>query len=70
MNDLPQGTTKILKQINKRKKKVLSQISREDIRLVYSFTDRLGSGAFGTVRIAHKTVNPMANFAVKSIPRN
>ena len=55
---------------------MLNQISREDIRLVYTFvtgvdgyTKKLGSGSFGTVRVAHKTVNPSAKFAVKSIKR-
>ena len=47
----------------------LDHISREDIRLVYTFTKRLGSGSFGTVRIAFKTVNPGKNFAIKSIKR-
>ena len=48
---------------------MLSSISREDIRLVYTFTKDLGQGQFGSVRIAHKTVNPGLNFAVKSIKR-
>ena len=55
---------------------MLNQISREDIRLVYTFvtgvdgyTKKVGLGSFGTVRVAHKTVNPSAKFAVKSIKR-
>ena len=47
----------------------MSSISREDIRLTYTFTKILGSGSFGTVRIAFKTVNPGHLFAVKSIKR-
>ena len=34
------------------------------------YTKKLGSGSFGTVRVAHKTVNPSALFAVKSIKRD
>ena len=45
-------------------------ISREDIRLVYTFTRRLGSGSFGTVRVAYKTaLGKDKEFAVKSIKR-
>ena len=49
---------------------LLENISREDIRLVYTFTNKLGAGSFGSVRIAYKTVNPGHNFAVKSILRD
>ena len=48
---------------------MLENISREDIRLVYTFTKILGQGSYGTVRIAYKTVNPGQMFAVKSIKR-
>ena len=48
----------------------LENISREDIRLVYTFTKKLGEGAFGSVRIAHKTINPRRKFAVKSMLRD
>ena len=48
---------------------LLTNISREDIRLVYTFTQKLGSGSYGTVRIAYKTVNPGKRFAVKSMRR-
>jgi len=48
---------------------LLENISREDIRLVYTFTKRLGSGSFGVVRVAFKTINPGKNFAIKSIKR-
>ena len=75
MEDLPQDTSAKPKKINRQKHRVLNQISREDIRLVYTFvkknghSKRLGKGSFGTVRIAYKTVNPTALFAVKSIKR-
>ena len=49
---------------------MLSNVSREDIRLVYTFKKTLGSGSYGTVRLAHKTVSPGVNFAVKSINRH
>ena len=49
---------------------LLETISREDIRLVYTFTKRLGSGSYGTVRVAYKTVNPGKNFGIKSIKRD
>ena len=52
-----------------RAESILENISREDIRLVYTFTKKLGSGSFGTVRIAFKTVSPGKNFAIKSIKR-
>ena len=48
---------------------LLANIAREDIRLVYTFKKRLGSGAFGTVRVAYKTINPKKVFAIKSIER-
>ena len=48
---------------------MLQNISREEIRLVYTFTKTLGKGSFGTVRVAYKTVNPGQMFAVKSIKR-
>jgi len=37
--------------------------------LVYTFTKKLGEGAFGSVRSAYKTINPNRKFAVKSIER-
>ena len=48
---------------------VVKRISREDIRLIYSFEEMVGEGSFGTVRIAHKINNPDKQFAIKSIPR-
>jgi serine/threonine protein kinase len=49
---------------------MLQAISREDIRLVYTFKERLGSGSFGSVRTAYKTRNESKLYAVKSIPRD
>lgn len=68
LEDIAVSTQAKLKNI-RRKNTILENISREDIRLVYTFTKKLGEGSFGTVRIAHKTVNPGENFAIKSIPR-
>ena len=68
--DLPTGALKKLKQFIHREDAFLNTISREDIRLVYTFTSNFGSGQFGSVRIAHKTaVSPDISFAVKSIRR-
>jgi len=67
---LPLGTAQKLKNLQGFRNSILYSISREDIRLVYTFKSRLGSGSFGTVRIAYKTVNPGKAFAVKSIKRN
>ena len=36
---------------------IVKRISREDIRLVYTMERVLGSGNFGTARLAHKTGN-------------
>ena len=46
---------------------IVKRISREDIRLVYTMERVLGSGNFGTARLAHKTGNESKKFAVKSI---
>lgn len=48
---------------------VVKRISREDIRLVYTMEKVLGSGNFGTARLAHKVGNPSKKFAIKSLPR-
>ena len=48
---------------------VVKRISREDIRLIYNIERVLGTGNFGTVRLAYKTGNPNKKFAVKSLPR-
>ena len=36
----------------------LSNINKEDIRLVYTFEKRIGEGGFGSVRLASKTSMP------------
>ena len=36
---------------------LVKQISREDIRLVYTFEKKLGVGSFGTARLAYKNGN-------------
>ena len=48
---------------------IVKRISREDIRLVYTMEQVLGSGNFGTARLAHKTGTPQKKFAIKSIQR-
>ena len=48
---------------------VVKRISREDIRLIYDIERILGSGNFGTARLAHKVGNPAKKFAIKSLPR-
>ena len=68
-NELAVSTMRKLRQIG-RENSILETISREDIRLVYTFTKRLGSGSYGVVRVAYKTVNPGKNFAIKSIKRD
>lgn len=69
-SNLQVSTQAKLKQLSKSgSTSVLANISKEDIRFVYTFTLLLGEGAFGSVRIAHKTINPNRNFAVKSILR-
>jgi len=55
--DIMGSTTDQLRRLSKGSSLLLN-ISREDIRLVYTFTKSLGSGSYGTVRIAHKTVSP------------
>ena len=48
---------------------IVKRISREDIRLVYTMERVLGSGNFGTARLAHKTGNEQKKYAIKSIQR-
>ena len=50
-------------------KSIVHKISREDIRLVYTMENILGSGNFGTARLAHKTGNKQKKYAIKSILR-
>lgn len=68
--DLPIGTINKLNSFSKQSEQLLNSISREDIRLVYTFVKKLGSGSFGSVRTAYKSVNPSKHFAVKSIKRD
>ena len=42
----------------------------DDIKDVYVFTKKIGSGNFGTVRLAHPKNNPNKVFAIKTIPRD
>ena len=71
-DELPMGTKRMLRKFVKSGSEALQSISREDIRLIYTFEARLGSGSFGSVRIAHKTRSGenSIKFAVKSIPRS
>ena len=50
-------------------KSVVKRISREDIRLIYTMEKILGSGNFGTARLAYKNGAPDRKFAIKSLPR-
>ena len=65
---MPVSAKNKLKYHNTKKNKLLKNISREDIRLVYTFDKKLGSGAFGSVRIATKD-GTSKKFSVKSIKR-
>lgn len=49
---------------------IVKRIVKEDIRKVYKMNKIIGSGNFGTVRLAHPLSNPNKVFAVKSIPRD
>ena len=46
-----------------------SMIIRENVRKVYWIGKRIGSGQFGSVRIASPYKNPKQRFAIKSVPR-
>lgn len=48
---------------------VVKRIVKEDIRKVYKLNKIVGSGNFGTVRLANPVSNPDKVFAIKSIPR-
>ena len=48
---------------------VVKRISKEDIRLLYTFEKVLGQGNFGTARLAHKIGKPEKKFAIKSLAR-
>ena len=59
--------TKLAQKMHRVKESSVKRISREDIRLVYTMEKVLGSGNFGTARLAHKTGIPAIKFAIKSI---
>ena len=66
------GATAKMPKLAKRKssfmvESIVKRISREDIRLVYTIEKVLGSGNFGTARLAHKTGNQLKKYAIKSI---
>ena len=50
-------------------KQVVKRISKEDIRMLYTFEKVLGQGNFGTARLAHKIGKPEKKFAIKSLAR-
>jgi calcium-dependent protein kinase len=43
---------------------------KEDIRLIYKLHKVIGTGNFGTVRLASPWANPSKLFAIKSIPKD
>lgn len=43
---------------------------KEDIRIVYEMKRIIGTGNFGTVRLASPWSNPSKLYAIKSIPRD
>ena len=50
-------------------KQVVKRISKEDIRMLYTFEKVLGQGNFGTARLAYKIGRPEKKFAIKSLAR-
>ena len=49
---------------------IIKRIVKEDIRKYYKFEKLLGSGAFGTVRVAHRLNSEVEKkYAIKSIDR-
>ena len=67
--DLPPPVLTKLARSKSRFDSIVKRISREDIRLVYTMERILGSGNFGTARLAHKTGHVEKKFAIKSIAR-
>lgn len=64
-NSMKNGTSDVIEAPN-----IVKRIVKEDIRKVYKMSKIIGSGNFGTVRLAHPHSNPNKVFAVKSIPRD
>ena len=48
---------------------IKEQFSNTDVRHVYEFEKLVGGGNFGTVRLAHRKLDPHVKYAVKSIVR-
>ncbi len=65
------GAGATIKRTNSRpiNSEIVKSIVYEDIKQVYKLTKVLGSGNFGTVKLAYQYNNPKKVYAVKSIPR-
>jgi hypothetical protein len=48
---------------------MIQRIVTDNIRTIYDMGKLIGSGNFGTVRLATPFTNPNKQFAIKSIPR-
>jgi len=48
---------------------IKEKFSNFDVRQVYEFKKLIGGGNFGTVRLAHRKLDPHIKYAVKSIER-
>lgn len=48
---------------------IKEKFSNFDVRQVYEFEKLIGGGNFGTVRLAHRKLDPHIKYAVKSIER-
>jgi hypothetical protein len=49
---------------------IIRRIVKEDIRIVYEMKKLIGTGNFGTVRLASPWSNPSKLYAIKSIPKD
>ena len=47
----------------------VDRIVKEDIRNIYQPTSLLGTGSFGSVRLAHRLSHPKKLYSIKTIPR-
>jgi serine/threonine protein kinase len=47
---------------------IVRQIVHEDIKKIYKMTKVLGTGNYGTVKLAHQYSNTKKVYAIKSIP--